>query len=198
MRLQRTVGIVVAALALVAVVAPSAWPGIQRATSHERRFHAHINAYYKHEGCGGEWGRAAVSCIGQTEDNGLIGGFDQRVSISWCAPGGAWHGSSQPCGTTPDGTQHTLPHGYDRWMMLDRNRQNYLLGAVKWPNGPFAVVTGVIDKHHVTATSTDQSKVEHQGGPLYLYVGYHGKVDSGNHLVPSEGYVFGFRGWLNY
>ena len=136
-------------------------------------------------------------------NNGTANGFHGEVRVDWCPV--------STCDPTTIGAHHHVnaPHGYTRWMILCKRPvvtahgpcDNYLLGAVNMPNGPFAVVDGRIDGHAVTPTSSDESKVEHQGGPLFLYVGFHGQhhVSQGvPHPLVYNGYVFGFRGWLNY
>jgi hypothetical protein len=200
-------------LAVVAALAPAASSAGQQATTAQHKFHAHVDAYTVLHSCVGVWNDARGACSGVSNNgnNGSANGFHGDIRIRWCANGDSY--CSDQFAMLPAGHNVHMPHDYDRWMFICRRADgndchNYLVGAVKMPNGPFAVVAGRIDGHTVMPTSTDQSKVEHQGGPLFLYVGYHGKVhlytgavlNPWTHINQSYfyGYVFGFRGWLTY
>jgi hypothetical protein len=195
---------VVLGLAIVAAFAPLASSAGQHTTTTWHKFHAHVDAYADPYSCFlSEWNSPHAMCIGWSNNgnNGTANGFHGQVRVDWCPVAGC---NDQYIKAR---AQHFhAPHGYTRWMWLCRSPSayghcdNWLLGAVKMPNGPFAVVEGHIDGHAVTPTSNDESKVEHQGGPLFLYVGFHGQssVRHGAGHITANGYVFGFRGWLNY
>ena len=61
------------------------------------------------------------------------------------------------------------------------------------PNGPFTVMEGKYNGHPVKPSGT--GAVESQGGPMFLYVGYWGRVGMVN--GHTNGYVFGLRGHLD-
>ena len=211
MSLRRTAAKIVLALAVLAVLAPSAFSASQQAATQHHKFHAHVDAYSYPRGCRQfEWNSPSAVCLGTSNNgnNGTANGLHGTVRVDWCPVGS--------CNPVDYGAHHraggyTAPHGYTRWMILCSRPaptswdpcRNWILGAVKMPNGPFAVVGGGIDGHAVTPTSSDESKVEHQGGPLFLYVGFHGEQRVSEGSAPgapfmNNGYVFGFRGWLNY
>jgi hypothetical protein len=191
-------------LALLMALAPAAWGAARSTTAVDHKFHAHIDAY-KHNpyNCGqstwGDTGAPFGSCGGSSQNgnNGTADGFHHTVSITWCRE------NVSICKDTVHHPHAVLPHGYTRWMRLCRGVylgecHNYILGAVHMPNGPFAVLYGEINGHPVRATSHNHSQVEHNGGPLFLYVGYWGSINNGGGVAASHGYVFGFRGWLHW
>jgi hypothetical protein len=191
-------------LALLIALAPAAWGAVRSAAATDHKFHAHVDAYHQHPyNCGiSTWTdthSAFGSCYGTSHNgnNGTANGFHNTVYIVWCR-----HDVSL-CKDHVGHPHLVLPHGYSRWMRLCRGLgndgcHNFLLAAVKMPNGPFAILAGRVDGNSVRPTSTDESRVEHNGGPLFLYVGYHGSISNGGGVPASHGYVFGFRGWIHW
>jgi hypothetical protein len=191
-------------LAVLAALTPAAWSATRGATAADHKFHAHVDAYHQHPyNCGiSTWSDRSApfgGCYGRSGNgnNGTALGFSGTLYIVWCRH------DVHLCKNHVDHPHAVLPHGYDRWMRICRGLgnedcHNYLLAAVKMPNGPFAVMFGRVDGHQVRATSTNENQVEHNGGPLFLYVGYHGSISNGGGVPASHGYVFGFRGWLHY
>jgi hypothetical protein len=88
-------------------------------------------------------------------------------------------------------TKPALPPGYSRELLLDNTLGDWLYGGVKMPNGPFVVLAGYVKGQPVSPQDPNKG-VESDGGPLFLYVGYHGGG------VNSREYVFGFRGYIQY
>jgi hypothetical protein len=186
-RAKRVAANVVVGLAVL-IGGIGALPGV--ASAGEYKFHAHMNFYAKPACSGFTWSNAAGLCEGRGEYvNDSSGqsfpfqGANIPITVSW-AP------ANQPekCGHKP------MPAGYDRWMKVSTSDGYWLCGAVKsWesPNGVFAVVGGVINGGAVIPTSSTGAS-ETRGGPLFLWVGYHGQDPWGH------GYVFGLRGYLNY
>ncbi|HEX3565658.1 MAG TPA: hypothetical protein VHU17_09810 [Acidimicrobiales bacterium] len=162
-------------------------PGV--ASAGEYKFHAHINAYAKPACSGFQWSNEAGLCDGKGEaindssgNSFPFSGGNTTITIRW---------SSAPslCGYKP------MPAGYNRWMKVNTNDGYWLCGAVKSndvPNGSFVVVEGKTDHGSVKPSSSDASTVEKPGGPLFLWVGYHGQDSYG------YGYVFGLRGYVSY
>jgi hypothetical protein len=177
----------------------AAGPGTAGAAS-QHWFHAHVDAYSQTNNCGvAEWHSQIGVCKGSSQNGnaGSTEGFNGAVFVNWCPHDSTFcrHGIGQ--------SHAVMPAGYDRWMVLCQwhgNGEcfNWLLGAVKMPNGPFAVVAGHVNGHAVRPTSTDAGRVEHQGGPLFLYVGFHSHINNGGGKPGSFGYVFGFRGWIDW
>jgi hypothetical protein len=75
--------------------------------------------------------------------------------------------------------------------------RDYLLGAVKMPNGPFAVMAGKFEGKTVKP-SNPTGAVEQPGGPLFLWVGFHSYLSQGGGVPAKTGYVFGLRGYLQF
>jgi hypothetical protein len=92
-----------------------------------------------------------------------------------------------------------MPSGYSRWFKVTRlsgtSRSSWLGGAVKMPNGPFTVLTGDVNGLPVRPDNP-HAAVEQAGGPLFLWVGYWGRVGKDGYAY--HGYVFGLRGYLDY
>jgi hypothetical protein len=65
------------------------------------------------------------------------------------------------------------------------------------PNGPFAIVAGKIDGHHVTPTSFDHTRIGKPGGPLGLFVSYKGRITPSDG-VTRNGYTFGLVGEVHF
>ena len=156
--------------------------------------HAHINAYGSDiGGCGtSEWSSYSGWCGGSGESGGAGSPFIGSVRVSWCDPGpsackkdfNAFFANSRI-------TKPALPPGYSREMLLENTLGEWVYGGVKMPNGPFVVLVGSILRQPVVAEDPNKG-VESDGGPLFLYVGYHGGSAS------NREYVFGFRGYLKY
>jgi hypothetical protein len=145
--------------------------------------------------CSSEWSAHVpfAHCLGFSHHGnaGSALGFHGLIDITWCA-----HDTSL-CKDHVHHSHATLPPGYSRWIQICTYLCiDYILGAVKMPNGPIALIAGKTGEHMIHASSHDDSRVEHQGGPLFLYVGHHSTHNDGNHV--RYGYVFGFRGWLYY
>jgi hypothetical protein len=91
-----------------------------------------------------------------------------------------------------------MPHGYVRWMKIcgryGHGCNDWLLGAVQMPNGPFHVVAGMLNGHEVRPDDGNQGRVAHDGGPLHLNVMYRGGVSNGGGVPASHGYVFVLSG----
>jgi hypothetical protein len=185
------------ALALVAlIVAMSAFAST--ATASSRYFHTHIDAYSQTNNCGySEWSSSLAYCQGYAQPTQNTGTMAYFIGISWC------DGSSLASACL--GQSHanlTLPFGYSRWMKFCRLVGNsecheYLLGAVKMPNGPFAVMAGKVDGKSVKP-SNPNGAVEQLGGPLFLWVGFHSYLSQGGGVPAKTGYVFGLRGHLEF
>lgn len=171
-------------------VAAGLLPGV--ASAEEVKFHAHMNAYSDADNCTDwTWNSSSARCraIGEVM-NGPSGrsfpfeGANWPIAISWHSPPVKFHGCTG-----------TLPAGYNRWMELSVTG-GWLCGAVSSTahnNDAFVVMSGEIKNRTVRPSSTDRSHLEKPGGPLFLFVGYHGRTHNGKH-----GYVFGLRGYLNY
>lgn len=184
------------ALALVVMVL-----AVQVATASAEpplKFHLHLNSYAKGNGynCGiSEWSSTVATCggSGQNGNAGTAGSFRTFDYVSWC--------NGDPFCASLIGGKEALPHGYTRWMKIcglsGNDCGSWLIGAVKMPNGPFLVLQGKVDGKAV-ARQSDGKREETDGGPLFLYVGFHGSINNGGGVPASNGYVFGFRGYLNF
>ncbi len=178
-------------VALAGPLAPAA------ASAAPFRFHVHMDAYGT-QGPGyncsiSEWSSTMASCggFGHNGNAGSAGAFDNFDTVRWC-------NGSASCGSFV-GTKAALPAGYSRWMELcaTSDCRSNLIGAVRMPDGPFLVVEGTVDGRAVVRQSESKG-VESDGGPLFLYVGYHGSISNGGGVPASQGYVFGFRGYLQF
>jgi hypothetical protein len=164
------------------------------------KFHAHIDAYgLPGFGCIAKFDAPNAGCVGEGY-NGNAGTsmFVGKVQVGWCdlgppcsagkfALGRSWFAPETALPRPP------MPSGYSRMMDVQsaNGRSNWLYGAVRLPNGPFVVLAGMVDGHSVVAQDPNKA-VESDGGPLFLYVGWHGQVDK------NYEYVLGFRGYLRY
>jgi hypothetical protein len=185
---------------VIAVLASAVFAGAAPARVSEASWHpflVHVNSDRpRPTNCGAaDWWSTAAYCYGSSAPSGHSYGFNlTTVDVSWCVPSG-W---------CPMAAGHTLPHGWTRWMKVcapvgnGECIDNWLLGAVVMPNGPFAIVAGKINGHHVTPTSFDQSRIGKQGGPLALIVTYTGSVSNGGGVAASNGYTFGFVGHVHF
>jgi hypothetical protein len=160
-------------------------------------FHSHIDAYSATLNCGpvgsgneDEWSYHRGNCEGWAGVGGAAVPFDQKVRIEW---------SSDASSTPLLGVSLTMPSGYSRWFKATRvsgtSRTSWIGGAVKMPNGPFTVLTGDVNGVPVRADNPNGA-VEQAGGPLFLWVGYWGRVGVDGRAY--HGYVFGLRGYLDY
>jgi len=184
----------VAAAVAVTTVGVGLLPAV--ASAAERKFHAHMNGYSHADNCTDwTWNSSSGMCyvIGERMD-GASGksfpftGSKNRIRVSWNASNVALCNVRHDVGP--------LPAGYDRWMKVSTSEGNWLCGAVSSTahnNDAFIVVDGEVHRQSVTPTSTDRTRLEQPGGPLFLFVSYHGRTSGGKH-----GYVFGLRGYLNY
>jgi hypothetical protein len=186
--------IVAGMVAVAGLTLAVAGGALAQPAAHDRKFHAHVDAYGGGKACSAAWAHVFSTCTAHAGNgnNGVADGFHGAVRITWCE--GAFY--AHTCTYVHPGA--SLPHGYGRWMLLCRAGggglcHNFLLGAVKMPNGPFAIVAGRIEGHPVRPTNTDTGRVEHNGGPLFLYVGFNGHEPHSRY-----GYVFGFRGWIHW
>jgi hypothetical protein len=185
MRRVRRLGLPVVLAALSMAALPAA------ASAGEHPFHAHMDAHTKSSNCGpSEWSDAIGYCTGTAQNGNAAsaGPFQGYVTVKW----------ADAYNQLPFTGGRDLPSGYDRWMELRKDDGSYLLGAVKMPNGPFHVVTGAIHGHPVHRDSGNLSTVEHTGGPLFLWVGFHSTFTPNPQAPAHFGYVFGLRGWLRY
>jgi len=166
-------------------------PGV--ASAEEVKFHAHMNGYSQANNCTAwTWNSPSAMCTAIGEYvNGASGksfpfeGASYPITIQWNTPPG---GGVANC-------EGTLPAGYNRWMKFSV-KGGWLCGAVSSTaqnNDAFIVRGGEIKDRKVVPSSTDRSQLEKPGGPLFLFVSYHGRTSNGKH-----GYVFGLRGYLNY
>jgi hypothetical protein len=186
--------------ALVGAILLVAAAGPARADAGETYFHAHTNAYDTYQGAPyncqyAEWSSHVGACTGYTE-KGNAQALEGWTGIAWC-------GESHKHFCLPQGHTHlTLPPGYSRFMVFCHLQGNsechdQIIGAVKYPNGPFVVLAGRWHGNHLKPTSNmDESKPSHPGHPLFLYVGFHGYISQGGGVPAKTGYVFGLRGWL--
>ena len=130
-----------------------------------------------------------------TAKPGLLGfpnpGLTDVTLVRWCT-------AATNC-TKIGNKDLALPSGYSRWMVFcpiagsGCDTYNWLVGAVRTPNGPFTVMEGKYNGHPVKPSGT--GAVESQGGPMFLYVGCWGRVGMVN--GHTNGYVFGLRGHLD-
>jgi hypothetical protein len=158
-------------------------------------FHIHSDAYSSSHNCSNwEWSSSYGVCLAGTGTTPAPGPFGRGdIIIRWCT-------AATNC-TDVGNKQLTLPSGYSRWMLVCKREgqyecnQNWLVGAVRTPNGPFTVMEGKYGNRTVKPSSPTGA-VEGHGGPLFLFVGYWGRVHlgSGNY---AHGYVFGLRGHLD-
>jgi hypothetical protein len=160
-------------------------------------FHSHIDAYSPDSNCGrvgssneNEWSYHRGHCQGYAGVGGNAAPFDRTVRIEW---------SSDASSTPLLGVSLTMPSGYSRWFKATQvtgtSSSTWIGGAVKMPNGPFTVLTGSVNGQPVRADNP-HGAVEQVGGPLFLWVGYHGRVGKDGYAY--HGYVFGLRGYLDY
>jgi hypothetical protein len=184
------------ALALVAlIVAMTAIAST--ATASSRYFHTHIDAYSQTRNCGySEWSSPLAYCNGYAAPTTNAGAIAYSIGVSWC------DGSLASACLGQTHTSLTLPPGYSRWMKVCRlvgnsECQDYLLGAVKMPNGPFSVMAGSFEGKSVKP-SNPNGAVESPGGPLFLWVGFHSYLSQGGGVPAKTGYVFGLRGHLEF
>jgi hypothetical protein len=164
-------------------------------------FHLHANAYSTYDNCADwDWTTSGTGkCVAQTQLPGFRPFFSSKVVIRWCT-------ASTNC-TDVGNKALTLPAGDSRWMLICSvgpgtvvggnvpcDRGNWLVGAVRGVNGPFTVMEGQHDERPVGRSGT--GAVESPGGPLFLYIGWWGRVGlpNGGH---ANGYVFGLRGHLD-
>jgi hypothetical protein len=161
------------------------------------KFHAHVDAYGDRLGCRTEWSANYGACTARaTDGNAGTALHIRELDILWCdSP------ASSNCSTlfnslfTQSGIpKPALPPGYTREMLLDAGPDRWIYGVAKKPNGPMLVLGGFILRQRIVAQDPNRP-VESNGGPLFLYVGYHG--EGSTHATFHE-YVFGFRGYLNY
>ncbi|MDQ1360536.1 MAG: hypothetical protein QOJ44_913 [Acidimicrobiaceae bacterium] len=160
------------------------------------KFHAHVDAYGDKKGCRTEWSSHYGACSGYANDGNAGTSLHIRgLDILWCdIP------ASINCSTlfnslfTQSGIpKPAMPPGYTREMLLD-TRDRWIYGAVKKPNGPMLVLGGFMVGKPIVGQDRNKA-VESDGGPLFLYVGYHGQ---GPTYATYYEYVFGFRGYLKY
>lgn len=167
------------------------------AAAHDHYLHMHVSAYDQGAGygCTDSWSTPGVTCHGLDEHAYGLGGTGYNVKIQWCA--------TTYCLGSAHAGQH-LPAGYSRWIHICDGRGekgfgcgNDIVGAVRMPNGPIVVMGGVWNGHGLK--HSDPSKpVESRGGPLFLHVGFHGYQLSIGGAPRHLGYVFGFRGFLQW
>jgi hypothetical protein len=160
-------------------------------------FHLHVDAYSVTNNCE-DWDWTTSGYGRCTAQPGLRGfpanGLGGNMIVRWC---------TAPTNCTDVGTRTLpLPAGDSRWMVVclrigqtSCDPGNWLVGAVRGVNGPFTVMEGRYDNHLVNRSGT--GAVESQGGPLFLYVGYAGRVALGSGHFAKGGYVFGLRGQLD-
>lgn len=171
------------------------------ASGAEVKFHTHIDSYSQANNCRyAEWTTGEYSTFGRCLGSGNHGNagsgapFVGWVSVQWCNAG-----TSFGCDFSHG---YTLPSGYTRWIQLcklvgNQECYEYLVGAVKMPNGPVDVLGGEVYGKRVQPQNP-ALPVESRGGPLFLHVGFHGYISQGGGVMAFTGYVFGFRGYLNY
>lgn len=193
MRVQRRLKTAAMAAAMgLAVSAAGAGLLSGVASAEEVKFHAHMNAYSQTENCTAwTWNSSSAEChaIGEYVNDASgksfpFEGASFPITVMWHSPAARF----------PNCTG-ILPAGYDRWMRFSV-KGGWLCGAVSSTaqnNDAFIVMSGEIKAQKVVPSSTDRAQLEKPGGPLFLFVGYHGRTSNGKH-----GYVFGLRGYLNY
>jgi hypothetical protein len=181
------------------LLAASATAGQLRTTATEKQFLIHVDANKSSpKNCGGaEWSTPQAFCEGSSAPSAHSYEFyPGAIDVSWCTAGTA---------VCTMGKGHQLPsHHYTRWMKFCEwqgvhecpSHANWVLGAVVMPNGPFAVVAGHLGGKAIEPTSSDQTKISHQGGPLHLVVSDTGFVSNGGGVPASNGYTFGLIGWI--
>jgi uncharacterized protein YjbI with pentapeptide repeats len=163
-----------------------------------RHLVVHVNSYSQTSNCGSaEWSSPLAFCYADGENTGSAGSLRGWVGVSWCN-----HSLASAC-LYGAHANLKLPSGYDRWMKFcnlqgNSECQDYLLGAVKMPNGPFAVMAGQFEGRSVVPDDTNSARVERPGGPLFLWVGFHSSISNGGGKPASNGYVFGLRGYLAF
>ncbi|MDO9408300.1 hypothetical protein [Patulibacter sp.] len=187
-------------LAVVLALAALLLLGPASAQAGQSRLHAHLDAYSGTNDCyWWQWNDKAARCKA-TEEHSVSQhgvGRGKYVRVEWCDPA---HLEAGYCDGFLHGAgvaSHTLPAGYSRWMLFESGHDTKILAAVKMPNGPFAVRGGVWQGHHLKASDT-HAAVESHHGPLFLHVGYHGLKEARSGGSRTYGYVFGFRGYLNW
>lgn len=183
--------------ALVALIATLAL-GTASAQAGQVRLHSHDNAYSGVGHCfeatwSVEKGRCTATEEHSVEQHGI--GRGAVMHVDWCDPARVeghcfYFFNHHPIG------ENKLPAGYSRWMIFDNGAHRWMLAAVRMPNGPFSIVDGNWNGHSLK-DSDPTLGVESHHGPLFLYVGYHG-VKERQQGSTYYGYVFGFRGYLNW
>jgi hypothetical protein len=179
---------------LIAVFAVFLVPTVASAAT-ELKFHAHVTATSatSNGNCGPYvWDSPYATCYGRSENgnDGVAGAFAGEVRIDWCEVN-----QVQTC--LPNVKRASVPAGFTRLMTVTRTSGTFtqLIGAVKMPNGPFVILGGAYDGQQLQPSNANEGAVAQRNSPLYLYVGHSGIVRAGH---PEHGYVFGFRGYLNY
>ena len=172
---------------LVCALMLAAATGALAAQAIDRPFLLHVNANTKGTNCGrSEWSTNDATCIGYSAPSGHSYGFSGAdMWVLWGNPPQVTHsvGARQ------------MPPKYKRWMKFckDRDCNNWLLGAVQMPNGPFHVVDGRLDGRVVQPDDGDQARIGQPGGPLALIVE---DAKSGNSA--GYGYTFGLVGRIKF
>jgi hypothetical protein len=188
------VGAIIMAVAIVVSSFAGATVVAGTAGANQTYFHLHVDSYTESYNCADwEW---TTGSYGQCTAKPGLRGFPNPLLtdvtlVRWCT-------AATNC-TKVGNTDLALPSGYSRWMVFcpvagpHCDTYNWLLGAVRTPNGPFTVMEGEYNGHPVKPSGT--GAVESQGGPLFLYIGYWGRV--GLRTGQANGYVFGLRGHLD-
>lgn len=186
---MRLISAALAALVLLAIPAS--------ASAHDHYWHSHLNAYTNTLGCGlSTWSSAEAFCYGLDEHSAAQGGTGKgtSVNLAWC--------NQVSCLRHLDAryTHLRLPNGFTRAMRICVNHGhgcvNEVVVGVRMPNGPLAVLGGHWGAHALLPSDVGKPN-ESRGGPLFLYVGYHGEQARPGG-VATHGYVFGFRGFLQW
>lgn len=153
----------------------------------------------------------------QATDQPFLVHVDANCSVQeWSSPIATCHGWSAPSGHSYGfsgtammvsldsasgklGVLRKMPNGYDRWMRLCKKPEcvEYLMGAVKMPNGPFHVVDGAISGKRVRADDGNKTRIGQPGGPLALIVKFKRTISTGN-ATPDNEYSFGLVGRITY
>ena len=172
-------------LSLVVALSLAAVTGALAAQSQELDFLLHVDANGPRSNCGSAvWSSPNAYCYGFSSGSGKSFGMAAKsVDVQWCSP-------EKDCFI---GANYSMKDGYSRWMkvcQLSANAcKNWILGAVKMPNGPFSVVAGQLDGKAILPDG-GRGNISRLGGPLNLIVHSTGSVANGN------GYTFGFVGML--
>ena len=166
----------------------------------ERDFLLHVNSYAAVNGynCGGtEWSSPFGICGGNPAPDGRSLGFPTtaKVNVKWCNK----EASPTACSI---GEGRTMPARYARWMKFCipagaddcGANNNWILGAVQMPNGPFHVLDGRIGGKKVLPDDGNQDRIGQSNGPLNLVVTWKGGISNGGGVPASNGYTFGIVG----